>query len=182
MNQAGFPGYQAAEVPQSQLRSQALRTARLEAARQREEDEIEELPSYRSRRSPIMRPSKPLSELQDDEQITSRNMPQGAKHYPRRPVDPSPMQQNASSLSPQVDKHTPRQSPRRQPVEPETEYIDSAMFDDDGKSKGDLKRSLVRRAPYMYEDDPLRKQLSRQVDGPITRRSSRNLATPQDEK
>jgi len=118
---------------------------------------------------------------QDDEQIVSRSTQQGAKQYPRRPrqsVDTSLGQTNV----PQEGKNTTWQPPRRQRTEPETEYIDSAIPDGDPKSKGDLKSSLVRRAPYMYEDDPLRKQLSQQVDGPITRRSSRNLATPQDEK
>jgi hypothetical protein len=38
---------------------------------------------------------------------------------------------------------------------------------------GSLKNPLVRRAPYMYEDDPLREELAQQIDGgPITRRSS----------
>ncbi len=101
-NYPGTPGYQA-EVPQSQLRSQALRTARLEAARQREEDEIEELPSYRPRRSPVVRPTKPLPEQQGDEQVLSRGMQQGAKHYPRRPrhlVDTSPTQNGVPPVLP----------------------------------------------------------------------------------
>jgi hypothetical protein len=41
---------------------------------------------------------------------------------------------------------------------------------------GNLKNPLVRRAPYLYEDDPLREELAQQIDGePIVRRSSRNL-------
>ncbi len=41
---------------------------------------------------------------------------------------------------------------------------------------GSLKNPLVRRAPYMYEDDPLREELAQQIDGgPIMRRSSRFL-------
>jgi hypothetical protein len=41
---------------------------------------------------------------------------------------------------------------------------------------GNLKTPLVRRAPYLYEDDPLREELAQQIDGePIVRRSSRNL-------
>ncbi|HEX6110378.1 MAG TPA: hypothetical protein VFZ02_13270, partial [Ktedonobacteraceae bacterium] len=41
---------------------------------------------------------------------------------------------------------------------------------------GDLKTPLVRRAPYLYEDDPLREELAQQIDGgPIVRRSSRHL-------
>jgi hypothetical protein len=41
---------------------------------------------------------------------------------------------------------------------------------------GNLKTPLVRRAPYLYEDDPLRQELVQQIDeGPIVRRSSRHL-------
>jgi len=39
---------------------------------------------------------------------------------------------------------------------------------------GSLKNPLVRRAPYMYEDDPLRQELAQQIDVPsIQRRASR---------
>lgn len=41
---------------------------------------------------------------------------------------------------------------------------------------GNLNTPLVRRAPYLYEDDPLREELAQQIDGePIVRRSSRHL-------
>ena len=41
---------------------------------------------------------------------------------------------------------------------------------------GNLKTPLVRRAPYLYEDDPLRQELAQQIDEePIVRRSSRRL-------
>jgi len=44
------------------------------------------------------------------------------------------------------------------------------------KMTGNLKTPLVRRAPYLYEDDPLRQELAQQIDGgPIVRRSSRRL-------
>jgi hypothetical protein len=44
------------------------------------------------------------------------------------------------------------------------------------KMTGNLKTPLVRRAPYLYEDDPLRQELAQQIDGgPIVRRSSRHL-------
>ncbi|GAC1496855.1 MAG: hypothetical protein NVS2B12_00620 [Ktedonobacteraceae bacterium] len=171
-----YPGYQT-EVPHSQLRSQALRTARLEAAKQREDDEIEELPTYRPRRSPVARPSKPLPERRDDEQ----SIQQGARQYPRRPrriVDASPSQNDGPRALLQPGENITRQGVRRQQPGPETDYIDPAMT----PSNADLTKPLVRRAPYMYEDDPLRKQLSQHVDGPITRRSSRNLANSLDEE
>ncbi len=37
---------------------------------------------------------------------------------------------------------------------------------------GSLKNPMTRRAPYMYEDDPLRQQLARQLNPPSVRRSS----------
>ncbi len=40
---------------------------------------------------------------------------------------------------------------------------------------GSLKNPLVRRAPYMYEDDPLREKLAQQLEPPSVRRSSRRL-------
>ena len=38
---------------------------------------------------------------------------------------------------------------------------------------GSLKNPLVRRAPYLYEDDPLRQELAQQIERPTIRRSSR---------
>ncbi len=38
---------------------------------------------------------------------------------------------------------------------------------------GSLKHPLVRRAPYMYEDDAIREELAQQLDFPKVRRSSR---------
>ena len=38
---------------------------------------------------------------------------------------------------------------------------------------GNLRNPLVRRAPYLYEDDPLREEFSQHIDKPITRRASR---------
>jgi hypothetical protein len=40
---------------------------------------------------------------------------------------------------------------------------------------GSLKNPLLRRAPYMYEDDPLRQELAQQINAPAVRRSSRLL-------
>jgi hypothetical protein len=37
---------------------------------------------------------------------------------------------------------------------------------------GSLKNPMTRRAPYMYEDDPLRQELARQLEPPSVRRSS----------
>jgi hypothetical protein len=51
-----------------------------------------------------------------------------------------------------------------------------AQFGDPDVITGSLKNPLVRRAPYMYEDDPLRQELAQQLDpSPVRRRSSRYL-------
>ncbi|MBX5449875.1 hypothetical protein [Thermogemmatispora sp.] len=42
-----------------------------------------------------------------------------------------------------------------------------------GSPSGSLRNPLVRRPPYLYEDDPLRAELSQFAEEPITRRSSR---------
>ena len=45
-----------------------------------------------------------------------------------------------------------------------------------GMMTGDLKTPVVRRAPYLYEDDPLRQELAQQIaEEPLVRRSSRHL-------
>lgn len=67
--------------------------------------------------------------------------------------------------------------------EPETGQI-TRNRQVDGQYSGDetttgnlnLRNPVVRRAPYLYEDDPLREELSQQIDKPITRRASRYLS------
>jgi hypothetical protein len=43
------------------------------------------------------------------------------------------------------------------------------------RASGTLKNPMVRRAPYMYEDDPMRQEFAQQLDAPVVRRSSRKL-------
>jgi hypothetical protein len=45
---------------------------------------------------------------------------------------------------------------------------------DPERLSGNLRNPLVRRAPYLYDDDPLNEEFARQLDNdqPITRRSS----------
>ena len=49
------------------------------------------------------------------------------------------------------------------------------QYGEDEPTTGNLYNPLVRRAPYLYEDDPLSEEFSRQIDKPITRRASRHL-------
>ena len=47
---------------------------------------------------------------------------------------------------------------------------------------GNVNSPLVRRAPYLYEDDPLRQELAQQIEAPQVRRSSRYLHYDEDEE
>ncbi len=40
---------------------------------------------------------------------------------------------------------------------------------------GTLKHPMVRRAPYMYEDDPMRQEFAQHLEAPAVRRTSRKL-------
>lgn len=46
---------------------------------------------------------------------------------------------------------------------------------------GSFNNPVVRRAPYLYEDDPLREHFAQQVEKPIARRSSRYLEPLEEE-
>ncbi|HEX7736948.1 MAG TPA: hypothetical protein VF458_19030 [Ktedonobacteraceae bacterium] len=80
----------------------------------------------------------------------------------------------------------PRQTRSRRPrtAEPWTGELDDEDEQEDPRGRrprhdperlsGNLRNPLVRRAPYLYEDDPLNEEFARQLDQdhPITRRSS----------
>jgi hypothetical protein len=86
-----------------------------------------------------------------------------------------------------IDSLPPQDSPRRPLSAPDdanqtdrfaryrdtqTEYgVDEAAADN-------LRRPLIRRAPYMYDDDPLREEMAQYTQRPMVRRSSRYLNPP----
>lgn len=159
-----------------EMQSAALRAARMEATQRFDENYSddyyyeEDVPSRRSSSMEYLeenfprRPARSVNEPQEP-------MP---NVYPRRP-----------RRRPQDDENTAR-SQRRQ--NPDTDYLreeclqtDQIDFPvrkhkrkyDDEMTTDSLQRPLVRRAPYLYEDDPLRQELAQYVDDePITRRSS----------
>lgn len=187
----------------SEHRSQALRTARLEA-RQGYDDDI---PTRSTRQSPPSRSGqvpnvsrRPPVEKRLSRQLTPPNI------YPRQPRQrsetPLPLE-NKHQSAPLVDKSTsglshkrqrsqsdylPENSPRTEPVErslPTGQIRRMARlyeeeFEDEA-STGSLQKPLVRRAPYLYEDDPLRQEYSQYADHPVMRRSSRYNEPPQDD-
>jgi hypothetical protein len=48
----------------------------------------------------------------------------------------------------------------------------------DEATPDNLRRPLIRRAPYMYDDDLLREEMAQYVERPAVRRSSRYLRPP----
>jgi hypothetical protein len=158
--------------------SEALRVARQEAAQRQEDEEDFPTTAYDLRRMP------------SDQSLggrTSRQLPRQRGYQNRRMVVDS------TSAQPRLPgTRSQAGGPRTEPINrgrsyPQTGQIrhekqtgriirdlqwDEEYFDPE-VSTGSLRNPLVRRAPYMYEDDPLRQELAQQVDRPIRRRSSR---------
>jgi hypothetical protein len=135
----------------------------------------------------------------------SRELPQRTDNLPRprsrRTVDATPSQNGTSrSLSPadgsgsarfarNEEPHTDYLYPQDSQTEPLSRRISAPQTDQiartgrrDGQFRhsetitGSIQKPLVRRAPYLYDDDPLCEELSRQIDAPpAVRRSSRLL-------
>ena len=65
----------------------------------------------------------------------------------------------------QLNSRDPQTDQLRQPTGPVTRNprVDAQLRDPDNIT-GSLQRPLVRRAPYMYDDDPLRYELAQQID------------------
>ncbi len=181
----------------SQHRSDALRTARLEAAKQRQDDDIEVVPTHYPKRGLSVRPNQALAKQSDQTSIRpprpSRQVaPQPPQQRPaRRIVNSSPS--HASERRPQHVEGEQNGMPRRR--EPQTDYVSQNLpetgpvrrsfqpehspareyepHNTDNESTGTVNRPIVRRAPYMYDDDPLRHELAQHLDVPTVRRSSR---------
>ncbi len=197
MNYPGFPGYEPGSTL-SQHRSEALRAARLEAAQQREDD-VEVFPTNNPKRGLSVRPDQTLTDQgrHGTSQRPSRQLPQQTANQQRsrRVVDASPSQQGAPRPLPAEGESTA--SPRRS--DPQTDYLRNHLPQtaplrrsaqtgqtahhrqggersvDSATTTGNLNKPLVRRAPYLYADDPLRQQLAQQIaDTPAVRRSSRH--------
>lgn len=173
LNNPGFPGYQP-EMTRGQVQSQALRIARQEATR----GHSTSASTQKSVNDRDGRPSSSHGYRRAPQNISNTEGPYTfSENHPRRErrivdANPSPnspyraVLESKDNSSYQVYNYE----------EPETEVIDP-MF-----ATGSLKNPLVRRAPYMYEDDSLRDELAQQVKPPVTRRSSRNLMHNQDEE
>ncbi|GAC1628032.1 MAG: hypothetical protein NVS4B11_25690 [Ktedonobacteraceae bacterium] len=199
INSAAFPGYEATSSL-SHHRSEALRTARLEAAKQRQDDDVEVLPTNNPKRGLSVRPNQALAKHNEHTtsvmpQRPARQLPQQTANQPRsrRVINSSPSQQaERASLSTEgesagtVRRPEPRtdyisnQLPQTAPLRRSSQTGQSARSSQEYEqssntesTSGNVNRPLVRRAPYMYEDDPLRQELAQHLDAPAVRRSSR---------
>lgn len=195
----GFPGYEPGST-QSRHRSQALRAARIEAFQQVDEDEEDEELDFSSTQPPrrsttsSLRASQALSSQQEhnaepmrrsSQQLTNqqqtRNNRQVSDSYPSHSANqralPAAGKSSASTRRTSAQLRRRRTDFLAQEEEAETTN-ERHTRREGGKPTRELPRSenfnrpLVRRAPYMYEDDPLREELTRQLKQPTKRRSS----------
>ncbi len=184
----GFPGY-TGKPSRSAHQSAALRAARREAVQQRNDVEVLPSTTYNLRRLPPARLEQNSGEhpLRPSEPRASRQLEQQAP-YPvrrRRTVDANPPQSGYPDPRHQIGE------PQTEPLNGNDRYLQTGPlrqqqtgqmarnpqadepYHNSQMITGNIKNPLVRRAPYMYEDDPLRQKLAQQIDPPIVRRSSR---------
>ncbi|HEV2661074.1 MAG TPA: hypothetical protein VGU68_10760 [Ktedonobacteraceae bacterium] len=198
LNTPGSPGYEPGSMLRSQ-RSAALRAARVEKARQ--EDDVEVMPTHTAKqRIPTVRPERDMTgqygrvpRPRPTHQLSPRDLhaplpPQrrnqfvGA-HSPLDELSPSSLDRDdiyshedpdTENLS---DMHYPNTGSFRRP----TGQIERHPHLNDSPS-GSINKPLQRRAPYMYEDDPLREELWQQLPPRSVRRSSRHEEQDFDEE
>jgi len=186
----GFPGY-SGNLPRSLHQSAALRVARQEAAQQRNDVEVIRSNTSNLKKLPPSRtaPSSAERSLRSTELRTSRQLPQQIPPIRRRRtvdsdlVPPGYPQRQVSNLHPQTEPINENvYYPRTGPVHQQTtdqlgrnRHLDEQYRNPQTISgaSGSIKNPLVRRPPYMYEDDPLRQELAQHIDTPVVRRSSR---------
>ncbi len=194
-----FSGYEPTSSL-SQHRSDALRTARLEAVKKRQDDEADVSPTNHSKRALSVRPSHALAKQNEHEtsimpRRPSRQLPQKPANQPRqrRVIDSTPSQHGerhslpidgestgtASRPEPRTDYSANRFSqtaPLRRSFQTDPIVRSLQGHEQQSRDEGTMEhinKPLVRRAPYMYDDDPLRQELAQHLDTPTVRRSSR---------
>jgi hypothetical protein len=191
-----YPGLPASETGVSRVkqRSEALRTARLEAAQLQEDNEpwtTQNLRRNQPERSAregdaaTREPGKPRRTRQLPGQT---NQPAGRAHGDGR-ADEDAFEREERPLRSRRRKDLETDALSHYPAEaePEVPVIELPhagtrhpnIEQENQRSEDEIDRShrtrpLIRRAPYLYEDDPLRQELSQHIDVPSVRRSSRN--------
>jgi hypothetical protein len=151
-----------------------------------------------SRRPPVVRrasrqlnPPPPQADNLYPKQPRQRSEERGVTHYERRRSAPL---QDKSTGQVLPDRQLfsrnllPDNYPQTEPINRPTQSgrlkrdlpVDE-LYDEPDVTTESLQKPLVRRAPYMYEDDPLRLELSQYSDNPPVRRSSRYDMLQQDD-
>lgn len=199
----GFPGYQTS-TQRSYHQTAALRAARLEAAQQQDGD-TEGLPNH-SKRVPAVRPNQSVAKMPRTSRQLQTQQQTPSHYRPKRTVEGTSLPPGSNRALPRPGESSNNQTtgninPRRQ--EPETDRIDTGYPQNPRTDQirrspqtgqttrnpqvepqrrnpdiitGSFNTPLVRRAPYMYEDDPLRQELAQQIDTTgMRRRSSQPL-------
>jgi hypothetical protein len=170
----GSPGYQTAPS-YSRYRSQALHAARMEAALQAEYTEERIFPSTRITGQEQMQHSSQASPPQNKggRSRSSRDLGQSSiddySQRPRRIVD---------SLPPQGSSRRPLSAPDDAHQADRFARYRDTQYDMNEPTTDNLRRPLIRRAPYTYDDDPLREEMAQYAQRPMIRRSSRYLKPP----
>jgi hypothetical protein len=188
----------AVSTDRSQLQAKALRTARLEASQQSREQDFEQY-SYKDYRaygsergSELYNERRSLEEEQlsthEHEMLSQRRRMRAARRE-RRIVDSTLLPKDTNDGYEQYTLNSPSSTYGEVAEEMDpTDMQNSAVRERDtdristSPPTESVGRSLVRRAPYLYEDDPLRQELAQHVQEPITRRSTRYLVSPSDEE
>ncbi|MGZ3618470.1 MAG: hypothetical protein ACXWOL_17555 [Ktedonobacteraceae bacterium] len=145
------------------------------------------------------RQARPESDLSRQQQTSQKNVsrrslepPTGKQNPTRRPQSSAEL--HTTARTPQTDSlhmddlhsdtfrmRSPNPETENLRVHPQTGQITrnpqlGQSLRNPDMMTGNLKTPLVRRAPYLYDDDPLREELAQQIDEePIVRRSSRHL-------
>ena len=199
----GFPGYQTS-TQRSYHQTAALRAARLEAIQQQDGDT--DGVSHHFKRVPAVRPNQGVAKLPRTSRQLQTQQQTPSHYHPKRTVEGTSSPPGSNRALPRLGESSNNQTTgninfRRQ--EPQTDKIDSGYSQNPRTDQirrspqtgqttrnpqveaqrrnpdiitGSLRNPLVRRAPYMYEDDPLRQELAQQIDTTgMRRRSSQPL-------
>ena len=197
-----LPEYQAIKNNQnrSQLQAKALRAARLEASQQSRDQEFESYgyreerrygndSTYGSQRGAAIYRERRLEEERfstSEQEAISQKRRGRAPRRERRIIDSTLQPEDGyeqyeeygdDNVSPPYEddaRTTGMQRIARR--ERRTDWIETSP------STEKVGRSLVRRAPYLYDDDSLREEFAQYVQEPITRRSTRYLTSFPDEE
>ena len=207
----GFPGYQGSSQ-RGYHQTMALRAARLEATREQELD-TEIIPTNSSKRLPSVRPNQTVAKIPKTSRQLQTQQQAPQHYRPKQTVEGSSVPGGRNRALPranetttsgtdsyrmqeaetdQLGTHYPQTGQiRRQNQSPQTGQTGQTTRNPQVQSQprnpdrvsGSLQHPLVRRAPYMYEDDPLRQELAQQIDTTgVRRRSSRYQEYENDEE